>query len=59
MLEIKNLSFAYKNRTIINDLTIKFYDGINFVVGKNGSGKSTLLKIMSLVLPMDRFFQYA
>ena len=53
MLEIKNLSFAYKNRTIINDLTIKFYEGINFVVGKNGSGKSTLLKIMSLVLPMD------
>nr|WP_311445341.1 ATP-binding cassette domain-containing protein [Ezakiella coagulans] len=53
MLEIKNLSFAYKNRTIIDDLTIKFYDGINFVVGKNGSGKSTLLKIMSLVLPMD------
>ena len=43
MLEIKNLSFAYKNRTIINDLNIKFYDGINYVVGKNGSGDSDIM----------------
>ena len=43
MLEIKNRSFAYKNRTIIDDLTIKFYDGINFVVGKNGSGDSDIM----------------
>ena len=46
-IEIKNLSFQYEERKIIDDfsLTIKKGEKIAFV-GESGSGKSTLIKIL-------------
>ncbi len=46
-IEIKNLSFQYEERKIVDDfsLTIKKGEKIAFV-GESGSGKSTLIKIL-------------
>lgn len=46
-LEIRNLSFSYKNEAIFKDLNIKLSgDQLVGVIGVNGSGKSTLLKLL-------------
>ena len=52
MLEIKNLSFGYKeNHKLFNNLDLNIANGnIYGLLGKNGAGKSTLLKIMSGLL---------
>lgn len=45
MLEIKNLSAGYKNKTVINNISCEFHNSeITCILGVNGSGKSTLLK---------------
>lgn len=54
MLEINNLSFAYKsNWNVLNDLSLTFKEGgVYGLLGKNGMGKSTLLYlIMGLLRP--------
>lgn len=47
IITIENLSFAYPNNTVLENVNISFDEG-EFVgiIGKNGSGKSTLLKLM-------------
>ncbi|MBX6380446.1 MAG: ABC transporter ATP-binding protein [Thermoflavifilum aggregans] len=53
MIEIKNLSKAYRKRKVLHhiDATITS-PGIYAILGPNGSGKTTLMKIcMGLVLP--------
>ncbi|MBQ7117500.1 MAG: ABC transporter ATP-binding protein, partial [Clostridia bacterium] len=51
MIEIKNLTKKYGDRTVLNisALTVKKGETI-VIVGPNGSGKSTLLKILAGVL---------
>lgn len=45
MLEIKNLSFGYKNHLVLNNLSLTLLDNkIGVILGKNGAGKSTLFK---------------
>lgn len=49
MLQIKNLTKQYKNKTAVNDLTIDFPKGVTGLLGPNGAGKSTLMRILSTV----------
>ncbi|MFA7083866.1 MAG: ABC transporter ATP-binding protein [Arcobacteraceae bacterium] len=47
VIEIRNLSFDYKNRLIYNNLNLNIYKGTIFgLLGKNGVGKSTLINIL-------------
>jgi len=51
MIEIKNLSFAYKREKLFSDLNLSLTPGgICGLLGKNGAGKTTLLKLMSGLL---------
>jgi len=43
VLEVKNLKLQFNGKSILNDLSIDFWDGhIHAVVGPNGAGKSSL-----------------
>ena len=51
MIEISNVSFAYKNQPVLRDVNFTLNDGLNLcILGENGSGKSTLLKCMLKIL---------
>ena len=52
-INIANLTFAYDNRVIFNDLSVSFpHGGFCSILGPNGSGKTTLLKcIVGLLQP--------
>ena len=52
-INIANLTFAYDNRVIFNDLSVSFpRGGFCSILGPNGSGKTTLLKcIVGLLQP--------
>ena len=52
MIDLKNLSFGYSNKSILKKLNISIKDGESvLLLGISGSGKSTLLKCMSGVVP--------
>lgn len=53
MLDIKNLSVAYENNFVFNDLSLFIESGkITGIIGPNGAGKSTLIKaILGLLRP--------
>ncbi len=53
MIQIQNLSFAYKKKLIFNELTLQFEPGhVYGLLGKNGTGKSSLLRnIAGLLRP--------
>ena len=56
MLEIKNISFAYKGKNYVQkDLSLTFSEGgVYGLLGKNGTGKSTLLyQMMGLLRPQQ------
>lgn len=47
MIEIKNLSFEYGNKTILNEVTLKLENNkIYGLVGRNGAGKTTLFNCL-------------
>ncbi|MBW6498699.1 MAG: ATP-binding cassette domain-containing protein [Bacteroidales bacterium] len=53
VVEIENLSIGFENLKVLDDLSLKLYNGENLVVlGKSGSGKSVLIKcIVRLLMP--------
>lgn len=55
MLEIKNLSFGYKNHLVLNNLSLTLLDNkIGVILGKNGAGKSTLFKnVLGILKPNE------
>ncbi len=54
VIEAKNISKSYGDRTIINDFSIKITRGDRIgIVGPNGSGKTTLLNIIAGLNPSD------
>ncbi|WP_308533378.1 ATP-binding cassette domain-containing protein [uncultured Peptoniphilus sp.] len=47
ILEVKNLSFAYDHKLILDDINFSLKKGeFNGLIGKNGVGKSTLLNLI-------------
>jgi iron complex transport system ATP-binding protein len=50
-INVKNLSFSYDKKVILNDISLSFNKG-NFysVIGPNGSGKSTFIKNISKII---------
>jgi len=47
VIEVQNLSFAYTQRTIFNDLSFEIMPGVFFgIAGPNGAGKTTLLNLL-------------
>lgn len=51
MIEIENLSFAYSNELVVNNVSFSVDDGeFVGVIGPNGAGKSTLLKLIDGIL---------
>jgi len=59
-ISIKNLSFYYKNKMIINNLNFQINSGDKILIyGSSGSGKTTFLKIISgLYNPTDGLIDY-
>ena len=52
MLEVKNLSGGYGQKTVLHEVSFSAPDGqITAILGPNGCGKSTLLKMICGVLP--------
>ncbi|MGH4038600.1 MAG: ABC transporter ATP-binding protein [Sphaerochaeta sp.] len=46
-LDVKNLSFAYKDHKVLDDVSFSLNEGeFLCLLGKNGAGKSTLFKLM-------------
>lgn len=50
-IDVRNLSFSYDKKVILNDISLSFNKG-NFysVIGPNGSGKSTFIKNISKII---------
>ena len=47
MLKVNNLTFQYKKKPILKDISFKVNTGDHFsIIGESGSGKSTLLKLL-------------
>ncbi len=55
MIEIKNLYKSYKDKDVLEDISLTIEDGsVSGLVGINGAGKSTLLRLLSGVLQADK-----
>ena len=50
ILELKNLSFSYKNFNVLKNINLKIKENdIIGIIGRSGSGKTTLSNIISLI----------
>ncbi|MCI8348517.1 MAG: ABC transporter ATP-binding protein [Firmicutes bacterium] len=47
MLELKNLTKQYGNKKALNNVSLKFSEGIYGLLGPNGAGKSTMMNIIT------------
>lgn len=54
MFEIRNLRFAYRERTVLRNVSFVVSPGeVVSIVGANGAGKTTLLKVLSTLAMPD------
>lgn len=54
MIEIKNLTKKYGNKTVLDNLSLTINDGDIFAfVGHNGAGKTTAIKCMTDIIEFD------
>src|SRR5699024_12283172 len=53
MLEIRNLSKRYGKKVALNNINLKFDNGLYGLLGPNGAGKSTLMNIITDNLKAD------
>ncbi len=54
MLEVKNVSFAYDELPVLNEIDFQIRPGEHVaIMGESGCGKSTLLKIIYGLLPLE------
>lgn len=53
MIEVKNITKSFDDKTILHDISAKFYTGkTNLIIGQSGSGKTVLVKsLVGLVKP--------
>lgn len=49
-LKIQSVSKTYRNKQVLNDISLTFSEGIYSFLGANGSGKTTLMRIILNVL---------
>ena len=57
MLNVKNISFSYDNRVIIDDMSFTTKKGeVLAIVGESGAGKSTILKLIYGEKDLDKGF---
>lgn len=47
MFQVKNVFKMYGENTVLNNVSLSIWNGMNFVIGSSGSGKTTLFKIMA------------
>ena len=53
-ITIKNLTFTYNEKIILNDINMKLQPkSLNLLVGNSGSGKSTLFLLLSKIYDID------
>ncbi len=55
LIEFKDVTKSFDNRTILNKINLKIYDNhVTTIIGKSGTGKSVLLKhIIGLLSPTE------
>lgn len=53
VVEVKNLTKEFEGRTVLNDISANFKQGVvNMIIGKSGSGKTVFLKcLVGLIKP--------
>jgi ATP-binding cassette subfamily C protein len=50
-ITLKNISFKYKDRNVLNNVNLKLYSGSKyFIYGQSGSGKTTILEVLAGLL---------
>lgn len=55
MIEFKNVSFSYDNKSILTNFSHQFKEGLyHIIIGPSGCGKSTLLKLIMHQLETDQ-----
>ncbi|MNH95483.1 putative siderophore transport system ATP-binding protein YusV [compost metagenome] len=55
MVEVKNVSKKYGNKSVVDQVSLKIAKGkITSFIGPNGAGKSTLLSIISRLIKQDQ-----
>ncbi len=55
MIEIKNVSYSYSDRIVLDDISLVIKQGEAVaLMGANGCGKSTLLKLINGIISPDR-----
>ena len=54
MIEVKNVSKKYKERIVLEDVSVEIEEGtLTAFIGPNGAGKSTLMNLMGRLMPYD------
>ncbi len=54
MIELVNIKKSFEGRTVLDNISAKFYKGkTNFVIGASGSGKSVMMKCMVGLINAD------
>lgn len=60
ILRVSNLTVAFDNKVVINDLSFELQEGeILAVIGPNGSGKTVLLKTLLGIIPYQGKIEWA
>ncbi|MBX8943756.1 MULTISPECIES: ATP-binding cassette domain-containing protein [Lysinibacillus] len=52
-IKIKNLTKIYKNKKVLDNVSLEIHNGVFGLLGENGAGKTTLMEIISTLLPFD------
>ena len=54
MIEVKNISKIYNNKTVVDDVSFTIEKGkVTSFIGPNGAGKSTILSIITRLLDAE------
>lgn len=55
MIEVKHLTKSFGDKTVLNDINVKFETGkTNLIIGQSGSGKTVLMKnLVGLLDPTE------